>query len=61
MLHSCISKRIGTVKTINTNQVQRGDSIIFLQPYYTYATFGNEITCCDWYKPSAKQIEIEKQ
>lgn len=60
-LISCIPKRIGKVKKIYTGQVQRGDSIILLQPYYTYATFANEITCCDWYKPSEKQLEIEKQ
>ncbi len=61
-LQACfLPKRIGKVKSINNGAVVRGDSIILLNPFYIYATFANEITCCDWYKPSKKQIEIEAQ
>jgi hypothetical protein len=61
-LQGCfLPKRIGKVKSINNETVARGDSILFLNPFYTYGTFANEITCCDWYKPSERQIEIERQ
>jgi len=60
-LNSCVNRRTGKVKIINTGMVNRGDSIILLNPFYTYNTFANEITCCDWYKPSKKQLEIERQ
>jgi hypothetical protein len=60
-LNSCINRRSGKIKSINGGNIARGDSIMLLNPFYTYNTFANEITCCDWYKPSKKQLEIEKQ
>jgi hypothetical protein len=59
-LNSCINRRTGKVKIINTGRVVKDNSIILLNPFYTYNTFANEITCCDWYKPSKKQIKIER-
>jgi hypothetical protein len=61
LLDSCLPKRVGKVKIINNGTIVRGDSIILLNPFYTYGTFANEITCCDWYKPSERQVEIERQ
>jgi hypothetical protein len=60
-LNSCINRRSGKVKFINSGVVAQGDSIFLLNPLYTYGTFANEVTCCDWYKPSEKQIKIEQQ
>jgi predicted SnoaL-like aldol condensation-catalyzing enzyme len=59
-LNSCINRRSGKIKIINNRTIAKGDSIMLLNPFYTYTTFANEITCCDWYKPSKRQIELEE-
>jgi hypothetical protein len=41
---SCISRRLGKTKLINSEVIKKTDSVIFIRPFYSYGIFGNQIS-----------------
>jgi len=56
----CLPTRIGKIKTINTGELKRGDSIIFIGPAYTYDPFGSPISGSIWDKHTSRQKAFEE-
>lgn len=56
---SCIPTRVGKVKLISTDKLIKGESVYFVRPFYTYATFGNSFTCAACTEKTEQQIYFE--
>ena len=57
----CIPTRLGKVKLINSGEIRKGDSVLFLSPVYTYDPFGSPISGSIWDKHTSRQKVFEEK
>jgi hypothetical protein len=60
-LASCVPTRVGKVKLVNTGELKKGDSVLVVLPFYTYATESNSFSLSKWDGPTEQMTAFENR